>query len=222
MIEFCIEVCKIPIGISCHKESTKNLCSKYLCNSNPEIIISIGENSKFENEPLELHYLVTEELASRGILLIHGSAISMDGEAYIFTASSGTGKSTHAALWRQVFGNRVVMINDDKPYIKVNSNGECLVYGSPWDGKHRLSSNIGVPLKSICCLDRGAKNNISEITIKEVLPNLLKQIYHSENLSNESHILSTLNVIASNTKLYRLSCNMKIEAAKVAYEGMNN
>ncbi len=220
MVSFCIKVCEIVIEVNCFKESTKRICSKYLCDSKPEISITIGETRRFETEFLELHYLITEKLASRGIMLIHGSAISMDGEAYIFIAPSGTGKSTHTALWRELFGDRVVMINDDKPYIKVNPNGECLVYGSPWDGKHKLSTNISVPLKAICCLNRGTENTIKEITIKEALPNLLKQSYQSDNAQRESDILTTLNTIALNTKFYSLNCNTQVEAATISYNGM--
>ena len=78
----------------------------------------------------------------------------MDGEAYIFTAVSGTGKSTHAMLWREVFGERVRMINDDKPLIRITPEGKAVVYGTPWDGKHHLSKNSAFPLKAICWLTR--------------------------------------------------------------------
>lgn len=221
MISFCIEICKIVIEINCNRELSKKYCAKYLCDIKPEISITVSNNRKHKSEILEIQYLVTEALASRGVLLMHGSAISVDGNAYIFIAPSGTGKSTHTALWRQSFGERALMINDDKPFIKVNSNGECLVYGSPWDGKHRLSSNIGAPLKAICCLNRGVNNQIDKITVKEALPTILTQIYNSEDYISESHILSTLDIVTSNTKIYELSCNMEIDAAKIAYEGMN-
>lgn len=51
-------------------------------------------------------------------LFFHSSALMFDGKAYIFSAPSGTGKSTHTALWQRHFGGRVQMINDDKPIIR--------------------------------------------------------------------------------------------------------
>ena len=63
-----------------------------------------------------IHEKMTLALLPRDIFLMHGSALCMDDRAYIFTAPSGTGKSTHARLWREIYGDRVRMINDDKPY----------------------------------------------------------------------------------------------------------
>ena len=44
-------------------------------------------------------------------ILFHGSVIAVDGEGYLFTAKSGTGKSTHARLWRETFGDRAVRVS---------------------------------------------------------------------------------------------------------------
>ena len=70
----------------------------------------------------------------------HSSCLELDGEGYVFSAVSGTGKSTHTALWRRHFGNRVTMINDDKPVIR-KCDGKFYVYGTPWMGK----ADIGIP-----------------------------------------------------------------------------
>ena len=68
----------------------------------------------------------------------HSSALALDGEGYLFTALSGTGKSTHTRNWRKLFGERVTMINDDKPIIR-RIDGRFFVCGTPWMGK----SDIG-------------------------------------------------------------------------------
>ena len=107
-----------------------------------------------------LHALLAEKLVAYGALLMHGSALCMDGNAYIFTAKSGTGKSTHARLWREAFGDRVWMINDDKPMIRVD---EMRVYGTPWDGKHHLSRNASAPLKAIVKLERAEENRVAPL-----------------------------------------------------------
>lgn len=70
-------------------------------------------------ESLAVYRKIAERMPERDTVLFHGSAVAVDGAAYIFTARRGTGKSTHARLWRELLGDRAVMVNDDKPLIRV-------------------------------------------------------------------------------------------------------
>ncbi len=179
---------------------------------------------RFSDSQIESNYLyreTAEQLSKYGVVLLHGSAIAVDGEAYIFVAPSGTGKSTHTRLWRKVFGNRAVMINDDKPLLKCTDKG-IFVYGSPWNGKHKLGCNASVPLKAICFLRRGEENRIIKISDKEAFLPLLKAVYHSKMAEREACILQSLQCIRQMTAFYKLECNMEQNAAIVAYEGMND
>lgn len=108
-----------------------------------------------------MHRKVSLKLLEDNVLLFHGSCIAVDGSAYIFMALSGTGKSTHSRLWREVLGkdHTVFMVNDDKPFIRV-TDSDVIAYGSPWDGKHRLSTNTGVPLAGSAKLERSDHNCI--------------------------------------------------------------
>ena len=118
-------------------------------------------------ETLAVYRKICDQMPERDTFLFHCSAIAVDGKAYLFTAPSGTGKSTHTRLWREVFGDRAVMINDDKPLLHVASESaqtgkdgtsaqpQVLVYGTPWDGKHRLSTNTVAPVAGICLVERG-------------------------------------------------------------------
>lgn len=110
-------------------------------------------------ETLAVYRKFAENLLAYDTVLFHGSVVAVDGIGYLFTAKSGTGKSTHTRLWREYFGERAVMVNDDKPLLQVTENG-VIVYGTPWDGKHHLSNNISVPLKAICILTRAEENHI--------------------------------------------------------------
>ncbi|MBR6049932.1 MAG: hypothetical protein IKP68_01865, partial [Clostridia bacterium] len=104
---------------------------------------------------------LSDFLLCKDTLLFHGSAVSVDGRCYIFTAPSGTGKSTHSRLWRELLGERVVMVNDDKPFIRIGE--PCTVFGSPWDGKERLSSNTSFPLSALCIIERSNTNSIEPV-----------------------------------------------------------
>ena len=60
-------------------------------------------------------------------MLLHASAVMVDGKAYLFTAPSGTGKSTHTRLWLQQFGERAAILNDDKPALRFE-NGKWYAF----------------------------------------------------------------------------------------------
>jgi hypothetical protein len=170
-------------------------------------------------ETLAVYRKLSELLVDQNILLFHGSVIAVDGQGYLFTAKSGTGKSTHTRLWRELFGQRAVMVNDDKPLLEIHEQG-VTVYGTPWDGKHHLSNNISVHLKGICILKRNAVNHLEQIDKSRAYPMLLQQTYRSANPITMAKTLALIDQLAGKTGLFELGCNMKPEAAHVAYEGM--
>ncbi len=173
-------------------------------------------------EELAVHRKLSTAMLRFRTFLFHGSAISMDGQAYIFAAPSGTGKSTHTRLWRECFGDRVVMVNDDKPYIRVDEEEKrAWVYGTPFNGKHRLGTNICVPIKAICLLSRGEKNEITRTEKKEAYPLLLQQTYRPLDPRELAKTLELLDRLTFSVELYKLNCNMEPDAARVSYEGMH-
>lgn len=170
-------------------------------------------------ETLAVYRKIATEAVSRGRLLMHGSVIAVDGRAYMFTARSGTGKSTHVRLWRQLFGERAVMINDDKPLLKVTEQ-ETRIYGTPWDGKHRLSTNTSAPLQAICILTRAAENTIREIKPAEAVNMLIMQTFRPEDSTLLLSTFDLLDRMARNVRFYLLGCNMDPEAAVVSSQAM--
>ena len=171
-------------------------------------------------ETLAVYRKIAEQMPAYDTFLFHGSAIAVDGAAYIFTAKSGTGKSTHTRLWRELLGDRALMVNDDKPLIRVNPDGTATVYGTPWDGKHRLSTNTAVPLKALCILERAAQNTIRQITAGEAYPMLLQQAYRPMDSMGLHKTLALIDRLAASVSLWRLGCNTDLEAAQAAYEAM--
>ncbi|MCC8063595.1 MAG: hypothetical protein LIO70_00740 [Clostridiales bacterium] len=171
-------------------------------------------------ETLAVYRKIAVALLDYDTLLFHGSAVAVDGTGYLFTARSGTGKSTHARLWREMFGPRAVMVNDDKPLLKLTPGG-VTVYGTPWDGKHRLSTNIAVPLRAICILSRDATNHIAPLTAGAAYPMLLQQAYRPDDPAAMEKTLTLLDRLAGGVALYALGCNMERSAALVAWQGMN-
>jgi len=229
------------IQISSVYEDVHTLCKDYACGESAELKV-VTEQHHIENErkksyaenikegippinypdgyleTLAVYRIIADNMPRWSTLLFHGSAIAVDGEAYLFTAKSGTGKSTHTRLWRELFGDRAVMINDDKPLIRFTDEG-AVIYGTPWNGKHRLGENISAPLKAVCVLERGKENRIVKAEKSEVYHMLLQQTHRP---CDPAMLARTLMLLDNMGKigLYKLSCNMDISAAQVAYNGM--
>ena len=161
-----------------------------------------------------------EDLLCCATVLLHGSAVAVDGEGYLFMARSGTGKSTHTRFWRELFGDRAMMINDDKPFLRIGAEG-VTAFGSPWSGKHGLDTNMSVPLKGICILERGTENVIRPITPEEALPMLRHQTYQPLTSEKQAATEKLVLQLAERVPLWRMTCTRNPKAAQVAYDAMS-
>jgi hypothetical protein len=170
-------------------------------------------------EILAVYRKIAERMPDFDTLLFHGSAVAVDGAAYLFAAVSGTGKSTHTRLWRKMLGARAVMVNDDKPLIRIRG-GRAYACGTPWDGKHRLSSRAVVPLRAICLLERAETNDIRRITPKEAYPALLQQVYRPAGEEAARRTLDLIDELSACVDLWKLRCTAAPGAAVIAYEAM--
>ena len=148
----------------------------------------------------------------------HASALMMDGGAYLFSAPSGTGKSTHARLWKQRFGERVSVLNDDKPTLRLTDNG-CRVYGTPWCGKHQINTNDSADLKAIVFLKRGSDNRIRRLHGNDVIRAVLEQCLCDIRTSEQMvRLMNMLDRVLSDTPVYELVCTVDDAAAQLVYD----
>ncbi len=170
-------------------------------------------------ETLAVYRKIADFMAERNTILFHGSVIAVDQQAYLFTAKSGTGKSTHTRLWREYFKDRAVMVNDDKPLLKI-TDSQVIAFGTPWNGKHHLGETIAVPLKAICILRRGAVNEIHQISRQQAYAMLLQQMHKSAKPEILAVSLGLLDRMAEQIPLYELKCNQNSDAVIVSYNAM--
>ncbi|MCR5121086.1 MAG: hypothetical protein K6B74_01555 [Ruminococcus sp.] len=217
-------------------ERVHKYCADYRCEDvpSPDITVNITAEDIAEErvklsseraaedyiEELAVYRVIAENMPRFDTFLFHGSCIAVDGRGYIFAAPSGTGKSTHTALWRRLLGDRAVMVNDDKPLIRV-SGGEVTVFGTPYNGKHRLGENISVPLAGICCLERAAENSIRRAESGELYPLLFRQMYRPYSPEALAETLVLFDKMLGSVNLFRLGCNMDIGAAETAFAAMS-
>ena len=241
MAEFRIQIAGKTAAVTSLFDSTKDYCRAYLTEETPDFSVAVTrEDLAFEQQALleealgegikprvfkdpfldraAIQRKVAEQLFRHEILLIHGSTVAVDGKAYLFTAKCGTGKSTHTRLWRQVFGDRAVMVNDDKPFLELGEDG-VTAHGSPWSGKHGLDSNVSVPLQGICILERGTENRISRITPEQAASMLRHQGYCPEGM--EAVYPDLIEKLMEQTPLWRMECTKDPQAAMVSYEAMS-
>ena len=234
-------ICIADLNIRCvtNHEYSRKLCRDYITEAPADLSVVITpediqkeiewqktqeETSHSHNEAyiesLALYRKICTELALKDTVLIHGSCLMKDGTAFLFCAPSGTGKSTHTRLWRQVFGDEVVMINDDKPLARISGDGIPLIFGTPWNGKHHLGANISAPLKNICFLQRGERNELVSFNKKDALPQLSRFTFRPDSPLEMAATLGTLDSIIRYADFWQLKCNMDPEAAKISCEGM--
>lgn len=152
-------------------------------------------------------------------MMLHSSAVMVDGRVYLFSAPSGTGKSTHTALWLQYLGERARIVNDDKPAIRLIDN-KVYVYGTPWSGKTDQNLNVRGELAGIAVVKRANENRIRRLNNQEAIFALLDQTPRSKKIERVNNLFQVIEAIIQTVPIYELSCNMELEAAKVAYETM--
>lgn len=167
-------------------------------------------------ETLALLRKLAEIFPFHNRILMHGASISYNEHAYLFTAPSGTGKSTHIRLWKKYLGNDVKIVNGDKPFISLEN--EPTIYGSPWAGKENWHRNCKMPLKGICFVQRGTTNSIRRIEASDCLPLLFKQVYLPADTLAAGLTLELVDTLIKKVPLYVLTCDMSEDAVKCSFE----
>lgn len=210
-----------------HYDYTEKLYKDYLSDipgteihiTEQELLRENKDNGNWPEEYLEslaFYRKICEYLLDKNILLFHCSAIAMDGKAYLFTAPSGTGKSTHVRLWKERFGDRVTVINDDKPLLSVGEK-EIRVFGTPYGGKHGLQTNTSAPVAAVIILHQSEENKVFPMSEREAYPLLLNQTYRKNDSAGLIKTMDLVNKVAE-LPVYSLGCNISTEAVTVIYE----
>ena len=243
MAEFQIKIAGRVAAVHALFDSTRDYCARYLTEDTPDFSVTVchedltaqqialdleadqeGLRRRVFTDPFlertALQQKIAEALLPYGVLLLHGSAVAVDGKGYIFTAPCGTGKSTHTRLWRQVFVDRAVMINDDKPFLRFAKDG-VFVCGAPWSGKHGLDTNISVPLQGICTLARGKENAIVPISAGDVGDFLVHQCQAPSDPADQPLFDRLVQTLVQTIPLWRMECTIDPQAAAIAYQAMS-
>lgn len=229
------KIAELLIEYSSNYNVLRERSNKYLITDNtikPDIKIKVSDDEIQEikdscvENTLELaEYIVMgtkfyQKLVNYKGCLLHSSAIVVDNESYLFSATSGTGKSTHTGLWMKYLENKnKYIINDDKPAIRIIDN-EIWTYGTPFSGKYDISENKKAKLKAICFIERSKVNSIERIKNDEAIKLFLEQTISDLNVEEMMKLLETLDIIIKQIPIYKLKCDMSEEAVRLSYNTM--
>ncbi|NLG81170.1 MAG: hypothetical protein GX490_01410 [Bacilli bacterium] len=183
--------------------------------------VEIVLNSALGERLPEIEYIYTGMnfcalAVKRGIFPLHASAIEYNQEAILFSAPSGTGKSTHVNLWKGIFPE-IKIINDDKPLVMYENN-EFYVSGSPWSGKSILNDNVKVPLKAIVFLRQSPENYVKELEDHEKFIELIRNTYHPDLEEDVMNLLDMFELLIKEKIITSLYCNISEEAVWTIYK----
>lgn len=168
-----------------------------------------------ELESTAVYRKIAEKLPEYDAFVFHGSAVAVGDRAYLFTAKSGTGKTTHTRLWlKNIEGSFVV--NGDKPVLRIIDD-KPFVCGTPWMGKEGYGCNKTVPLSAVCFLSRSEDNRIEKTEFSKVFTRLISQAYRPQNGELVAKTVRLLEKIGQAVPVYELFCNTQDEAATVAF-----
>lgn len=210
-----------------------HFCKDYIAQfDKPDIIAKADKNAILKEKelvpsaPIEsceslcIYRAIGEQLPNFDRFVFHGAAIEYNGKAYLFTAPSGTGKTTHINLWKQYLGDKVDIINGDKPIIYVGD--KSTVYGTPWAGKEGYQRNASAPLKAVCIIKQSKTNSITRLEKGDAVNHLMRQVYLPQDPIVLSKTLALLGKIIENTPVYILQCDISEQAFEISYKTLTN
>ena len=227
---FIIEIAKIKIQIDNKYPYLEKLCEDYKIDSDSyDFSISVSSSeleteNKISEGRFSIGYVegvcayrkICHEILKYDAFLMHACTIKIDNFAYLFLAKSGTGKTTHCRLLKELLGEKVSYINGDKPIIRL-IDGIPYAFGTPWNGKEQYGENDYAKIKALIFIERDKDNSIKSLSKDELLSKVIHQILIPDTEDAVTKTFDLLNSTLNQTKQYLLKCNKDISAAKCTY-----
>ena len=252
---FTVNFSDLNIEINTEFNYTYKFCRDYLSDSkadfsvspsseeiDAEIEVSDFNPSRGYAESICVYRKIADMLPFYNRMVFHGAVISYDNNGYIFTAPSGTGKTTHISLW-QKYLNGVEIVNGDKPILRIE-NGKVTAYSTPYAGKEGYQNHSSIEIKGICIIHRlpsspsprgeggplavdeveneTPKPNIRRVKTSEFLTEMLAQMYMPPEQEATVKTLDMLDTLVRSIPVYILECDISEEAVKTSFEALTN
>lgn len=235
---FQIEMADLVVRIENRFEYVRDLCRDYLTDPDrpADLTVSVSEAELRReeaktpgiifgdpyHEAVTAYKKISNALPAFDAFVMHSSAVAVDGNAYSFAAESGTGKSTLTRRWKEVLGDRLTVINGDKPIYRFRG-GRLLAYGTPWCGKENWQDRTPAPLKALCLLERAEENAVFPVDPFSVLGELLHHFHlPGGGAVDMPGMMELIDRMVTQVPVYRLRCRNDLSAAEtgIAYFGL--
>ena len=151
--------------------------------------------------------------AGHGMYAIHSASLLYQGQAWLFSGPSGTGKSTHTNLWNRCYGTPI--LNGDLNLL-ARQNAHPVICGIPWCGTSGICETDIRPLGGITLLRQDRTNRIYPLSEDQKLLGIQQRMISP--FWTGDMLLSALSFIESilpEISVYRLGCTVSEEAADV-------
>lgn len=228
---FTMNMAGLTVTVHCLYDYTERFCREYLCDGTPDFEVRTSEAdidaeiavSPYHPKPgyaesICVYRKIAEQLPLYNRMVFHGAVIAFKGSGYLFTAPSGTGKTTHIRLWEKYLDG-VEIVNGDKPVLHLE-NGTVTAYATPYAGKEGYQNHGSTPLKTVCFIHRGTENRIRRVTTGEILTEMMHQVYLPKDTQAMLGTLDMLNTLCTTVPIYLLECDISEEAVQTSFEAL--
>ena len=169
---------------------------------------------------------IAYKLVKQRVLLLHGSAVALDGRGYVFLGRSGMGKTTQTRLWLQYFGSRVKVINGDKPLLRFEPPDKgaqrIIACGTPWNGKEGYGCPEEVPLEALFFLRQSVTPSARILSQEEALEALVHQLLQPKELELLEPYFEMVQSLLERLTCYELACDQTVASVKLAESLIKN
>lgn len=228
--EYCYRIANLTVKMKSYGRTVEQ-AKPYLCEAveKPDILITPlwpEKKNLYPNFTDDVgEYLFSgssfyKQLLNYDGMMLHSSAVVVDGKAYLFTAPCGTGKSTHTNLWLELLGHRAYILNDDKPALRLE-DGVWYAYGTPWSGKYDISVDARIPVGGIAAISRSETNTITPYFGKEAILDIMRQVNRPKDMAFRIKLMELLDKLFATVPIWKLECNKDIAAAELSYRVMS-
>lgn len=232
MYTILIRIADINIRLNTITPNIPKFCKPYsIPDGNPDVVISSSSEAierernmcRHKNlideyyETTYIHREICSEITKLNAFLLHSVAFEVDGRGFAFTAKSGVGKTTHYNNWQKLFGDRLKVINGDKPIVRF-INDIPYICGTPWNGKENFGCNTMAPIEDVCFIERSLNNNTFKITKSEAFDRLATQVFMPDDYLKRCKMLELLDKFLKYCNFWLIQCDATINSASVASE----
>lgn len=228
---FTVRLCDLNIELDNRYGYVEALCRDYIVrDGTPAFRVSVSHRevecyrsecarpmTAPEAESVLLYRAICGQLPAFDALLLHAAVLCVDGRGYAFSAPRGVGKTTHLRAWQSALGERVTVINGDKPLLRRSPEGHWQVFGTPWCGKEGEQSNRSCPLDAICFLSRGTENAITPASETDAAVGLLAATALPPTEPLRERMADLVGMLVREVPTFRLACLPDRTAAELAY-----